>query len=398
MTRVSFLNLIVFTIAFLPNASRGAAQNSSMIYRHSLFSFSYERGQIRLIPAEGAASLVNATRLEIYSFDGDKVFDSVAVGNQPIIWRLQDQSGSAAPDGKYICSIRFKLDGGKYDVVFGQLTKSAQRVSFIDALRLRAGSPANGAQEFFKRLIASRPDDTSAWLWYGQTMCKSSEIIFDPQIAPPPPLPPPPPPPPRPKHAGEEQRQEGFPICLSDGLSESDVKEAINAFQRALDLAADCKTRDRAIAYLAVVYDQLGAEAEWTESLLKRAESECATNEVKASSYYSLGVGHWKCAYSLSTAYIDGNKFSYDPFHYRNFTNPADRQKFEDCLMKGFEYIEKALALAPEYVQAIFYKGLLCREKQKSSKDETERAQWAKEAQELASKGVALQRKKEGRQ
>jgi hypothetical protein len=39
--------------------------------------------------------------------------------------------------------------------------------------------------------------------------------------------------------------------------------------------------------------------------------------------------------------------------------------------------------------------GLLCREKQKSSKNEAERAQWAKEAQELASKGVALQRKKE---
>jgi hypothetical protein len=49
-------------------------------------------------------------------------------------------------------------------------------------------------------------------------------------------------------------------------------------------------------------------------------------------------------------------------------------------------------------VDAIFYKALLCREKQKASKDETERAQWAKESQELASKGMALQRKKEGRQ
>ena len=78
------------------------------------------------------------TRLEVYSFDGGKVFDSGPVANQPIDWSLQNQSGSAAPDGKYICSIQFKFDGGKSDIVFGQLTKSAQGVSFIDALRLRA--------------------------------------------------------------------------------------------------------------------------------------------------------------------------------------------------------------------------------------------------------------------
>jgi len=246
MTRVSFLTFIVLIIAFLPNASRGATQNSSLIYRHSLFSIRHERGQVRLIPAEGAASLVKETRLEVYSFNGGKVFDSGAVGNQPIVWELEEQSISAAPDGKYICSIQIKLDGGESDIVFGQLTKSAQRVSFIDALRLRAGSPANGAQEFFKRLTASRPDDASAWLWYGRTMCKPSEIIFDPQIAPPPPLPPPPPPPPRSKHVGGEQRQEGVPTDRSAGPGESDVNEAINAFQRALDLATDCNTKDQA--------------------------------------------------------------------------------------------------------------------------------------------------------
>jgi hypothetical protein len=114
----------------------------------------------------------------------------------------------------------------------------------------------------------------------------------------------------------------------------------------------------------------------------------------------SGAVGHqpivWELQDQSGSAAPDG-KYKCS-FHYRNFTNPADKQKFDDCLTKGFEYIEKALALAPEYVDAISYKGLLCREKQKSSKDETERAQWAKEAQELASKGLALQRKKDGRQ
>ena len=59
---------------------------------------------------------------------------------------------------------------------------------------------------------------------------------------------------------------------------------------------------------------------------------------------------------------------------------------------------EKALALDPEYVSAILYKGLLCREKQKSVEDETERGQWAEEAQKLAAQGTSLQRQKEGRQ
>jgi hypothetical protein len=49
-------------------------------------------------------------------------------------------------------------------------------------------------------------------------------------------------------------------------------------------------------------------------------------------------------------------------------------------------------------VNAIFYKGLLDREKQKSTADETERRQWDDEAQKLVAKGIALQKQKEGRQ
>jgi len=180
--------------------------------------------------------------------------------------------------------------------------------------------------------------------------------------------------------------------------SERDLNGAVNAFQKALDLATDCRTKDLALSYLATAYGEIGAEVEETETILKRAESECATTEIKMASYYSLGVKNWQCAYSLSTAYIDKNKLSYDPFHYRNFTDPTDKQRFDDCTTKGLEYIEKALALDPEYVSAILYKGLLCREKQKSVEDETERRQWAEEAQKLAAKGTALQSRKEGRQ
>jgi tetratricopeptide (TPR) repeat protein len=409
MTQRSFLSLIALIIAPLLIAGWAEAQNSSQIYRHSLFSINYERGQIRIILAEGAAPLVKEMRLEIYSFNGGKVFDGGASGKQPIVWGLQDQSGLGALDGKYICSIHLKLDGGESDVVFGRLSKSAQKVSFADALRLYEESPANGAREFFKQITELRPDNASAWMWYGQTVYKPLEIIFEPPRAPssPTPLPPPPPPPPPPpappppasekENAGGQQRKttSRFADPHSD---ESDLKEAINAFQIAIDLAVDCKTKDRALDFLAITYSRLRAEVEETEAILKRAESECATTEIKMASYYSLGVKHWQCAYSLSTAYIDGNKHSYDPFHYRNFANPADKQKFDDCLTKGFEFIEKALALDSEYVNAIFYQGLLYREKQKATADETERRQWAEEAQKLTAKGTDLQRRKEGRQ
>src|SRR5215475_7488455 len=108
----SFLSFIALIIALLLNSGWAEAQNASQIYRHSLFSLSYERGQIRLTLAEGAPSLAKEMRLEIYGFNGGKVFDSRASGKQPIIWSLQDQSGGDAPDGKYICSIHLKLDGG----------------------------------------------------------------------------------------------------------------------------------------------------------------------------------------------------------------------------------------------------------------------------------------------
>jgi hypothetical protein len=227
-------------------------------------------------------------------------------------------------------------------------------------------------------------------------MFKPLESSFEPLGAPPPP-PGPPPPVSRKKNVGSQQKQGGVTFVRSARLnpSESDLMDAINAFQRALDMAPDCATKDQILTRLAVAYGQLGAEAKVSELLLKRAESECAPNEVKAASYYSLGVKHWMCAYDLSTAYMDRNKFIDDPFHYRNFSNPADKQKFDDCLTKGFELIEKALALDPEYVDAIFYKALLCREKQKTSEDGVEHRKWENEALKLGNKGMEFQKRRE---
>src|SRR5262249_46732968 len=156
------------------------------------------------------------------------------------------------------------------------------------------------------------------------------------------PIPPPPLPPPSEEvKLGRQQTQAGVRIDRSADLepSQSDSKEAVDAFQKALDLATDCRTKDRALNYLAAAYSALDEDVELTETLLRRAESDCATKEIKSASYYSLGVKHWQCAYSLSTAYTDKNKQSYDPFHHRNFINPADKQKFDQCLTQGLEFV-----------------------------------------------------------
>jgi len=255
-------------------------------------------------------------------------------------------------------------------------------------------------------------------LWYGQSKYNPSEVIlwslitppYSRTLPPPPPqapppqqhqtLPPPQLPPPLPEKEKVGGQQRRITTDRSAGLDpdERDLKEAIKAFQKALDLAVGCKTKNRALDYLAITYSRLKAEAEETEAILKKSEGECATKEIKASSYYLFGVKYWQCAYSLSTAYTDRNRNSYDPFHYRNFTNPADKRKFDDCLTKGFEFFEKSLALNPQYLEAIFYQGLLYREKQKATEDETERRQWGEEAQKIAAKATDLQRRKEGRQ
>jgi hypothetical protein len=166
--------------------------------------------------------------------------------------------------------------------------------------------------------------------------------IIAPKPQDPPPPPPPPPPPAKNKKAGKSQRQAigTFDIIpQTAGPSESELKESVSELQKALALAKDCETKNRILITLTVTYDKLPAEAEWEESMLKVAESECATNEIKSSMYYGVGANRWRCAYDISTRYKNNNIWVKDPFHYRSITNPADRRKFDDCLTKGFEYL-----------------------------------------------------------
>lgn len=218
------------------------------------------------------------------------------------------------------------------------------------------------AQAFFKGATERDPNSPIAWLYYGATLVKDYKPLTEPQ------------------------RTEA-------------ANRAIDAYQKALNLAnGNCKVEDNAISYLASIYDDLGKEDEWRNWLLKRASSSCAKKETKAVTYYSIAQKYWNCSYDQTTRYQDKAKLGSDPFHYRNMDYPAaqaDRQKAEDCVTKGLEYMEKALAEDPEYVDALFYKGLLYRERQKLTKDEAKRKELDAMAKKISDDATALQKKKE---
>lgn len=169
------------------------------------------------------------------------------------------------------------------------------------------------------------------------------------------------------------------------------AQKAMESYTKALEMAgSNCKVRDNSIGYIATIHDELGNAEENRTWLLKRTEGECATNDIKAGTYYSIGVKYWQCAYDQSTRYADKAKLVSDAFHVRNFYHAPDKAKFDECLAQAFEYIEKAIAVNPDYAEAHSYKSLLYREKQKSTSAEADRKKFNDEAEKEAKLAIEL--------
>jgi tetratricopeptide (TPR) repeat protein len=220
------------------------------------------------------------------------------------------------------------------------------------------------AQEFFKDATDTDPNNPIAWLYYGATLVK-------------------------------EYKEP----TLEDRKKKEIATQALGVYQKALELSGkNCVAIDNAVSYMATIYDDLDNDDEWRKTMQMRAENECATKEVKAQSYYSIGQRYWQCSYDQTTRYQDKVAAIKDPFHYRNMDYPAalpDKQRSEQCVAKGLEFIEKALAADAEYVDAMFYRGLLYRERQKLTKEEPKRKEFDQMAVKIANEATALQRKKE---
>ncbi|QQS48155.1 MAG: hypothetical protein IPM66_05795 [Acidobacteriota bacterium] len=219
---------------------------------------------------------------------------------------------------------------------------------------------AKDAQVFFKDATELDGENPIAWLYYGATLVKDYK-----------------------SQSGDERIKT--------------ANEALDVYKKARELAeGNCKTQDNAVSYIATIYDDLDNADENRKWLLERADGPCSTKEIKATTYYSIAVKYWTISYDQTTRYAD--KAATDPFHYRNMDYPAaqaDKVRSEEAIVKGLEYIEKALEVDPEYVDAMFYKGLLYRERQKLTKEEAKRRELDQLAQKISDEASALQKKKE---
>lgn len=217
------------------------------------------------------------------------------------------------------------------------------------------------AQDFFKDATETDPAYTVAWLYYGATLVKDYKKEID-----------------------EAKKKEI-------------ATHALEVYNKALTLAKNnCVAVDNALSYMATIYDDLNDVEHWRQTMEERATNSCTKKEAQAQSYYSIGVKYWQCSYDETTRYQD--KLAKDPFHYRNMDYAAalpDKQKAEACVAKGFENLEKAMRIDPEYVEAMFYKGLLYREQQKLTKEEAKRKELGQMAEKIAKDASALQKQKE---
>ena len=104
-----------------------------------------------------------------------------------------------------------------------------------------------------------------------------------------------------------------------------------------------------------------------------------------------MASNRWDCAYQLTRKYA--NKRATDPFHLRRFTSAVDIQKFDACVQQGLEFINQALAAKPDYVDAMYYQGLLYREKQKATVDPAERRNLGTKAAQVDHAAVELEKR-----
>lgn len=256
-------------------------------------------------------------------------------------------------------------------VVAGAMILTTSSCAFVNRViakdKLNQGAIAfnqgkfQDAYDLIKRATELDGDNPTGWLYYGATLIKMYNESDVPEQ--------------------KAQYQQQAIDAYNTALQKTDT----------LKLEKDkCGIRDNAIAYLAKIYEDKGEEDKRREWLLKRAEGECARDDVKAATFYSIGVTYWKCAYDETQRYADKQKMTTDPFHYREIYTAADKEKHADCTTKGMEYIEKALAVKSDYADALSYKSLLLREKQKVTKVEADRKKYGDEAEALGKRVMEL--------
>ncbi|HTL02681.1 MAG TPA: tetratricopeptide repeat protein [Vicinamibacterales bacterium] len=133
--------------------------------------------------------------------------------------------------------------------------------------------------------------------------------------------------------------------------------------------AKEMKPKDAGVyQQLAGYYQRQGEFEKLIAAVQSRAELEPNNPEA----HYSIASYYWDEAY-------------------RN-TRLSDAQK-KEYTDKGLSEVEKALAIKPDYIEAIVYKGLLLRLKAAQSKDAKEQQDLLKKANQLQEQAAAMKKK-----
>lgn len=270
--------------------------------------------------------------------------------------QIKDKRGNPLTDGIYYCRCLINYTKGKAYPDPGRLSVSLGQITYISGITLFNQGKTDEAGDVFKHAAEAFPNEPIFWMDMGAVWYKRSKT----------------------GEATDEQRKQFS-------------QNALEAYSKALVLASDnCQIRDNAIGYIATLYDEMGDEDRNREWLLQRTVGDCANNEIKSQTFYAIGVKYWQCAYDISTRYANKRLIPSEPFHARNFYFRRDKDKFDDCVMNAFRYIEQALAVKPDYAEAWSYKSLLYREKQKSMANRVKQKKFAREAEKAAMTAIDL--------
>ncbi|GEM_PF-4043760 len=146
----------------------------------------------------------------------------------------------------------------------------------------------------------------------------------------------------------------------------------------------DVETLNNTLAYIAAIYGNLGDTEKKHEWMKKRLELPGMTPESKAEIYYSLATDYWNDAFQITQQYVMNKQEVPD----------EEIPKVRELANKGLEYIEQALALRPEYADALTYKNLLLRELAKVEKDPKVKEQLISQADEIRQRAMELMKRK----
>ncbi len=147
-----------------------------------------------------------------------------------------------------------------------------------------------------------------------------------------------------------------------------------------------------AIAYIAIIYGNLGDKEKQREWTKKRLELPSLTDQQKAEIYYTLGQSYYNDSFQLTQRY----RVTDDP----PAANVPDDQlpALRDVQRLAFENLNQAIALDPEYGFAYTYLNLAYREQAKIEKDMRAKKELVKKADEIRAKAIELNKRKQEQQ